>query len=375
MTTRNKSEKTHLENEFKIPTLMLDPFSIKMQKRFLCRFWRLLDKTPNKAKNDGHKFTRAISIPTKGQKRKRCSSPKQNVKYSEKAKELIENAAVSNDPSKTYSLTEVPINLKILAEVVLDRKFNLDKINELIDVDIYTELIAARFKTFRNEKCDSSNGNVNASKAMESSFKNYRRYHELLALKHVFPEQDLPQLYELDGIDQESKDNLLKHGFIEKKSFSFIYQIFAECFVGEYLANNFRDVNARNLLIKHVFRRRNFVNICKFLKHNLLQNGTEQSLCEMIESFIEITCNDSLRQQANTIAQKICKLFFQYPKNFQLDIDKTYVRYAVAKIPNDLSVILPDEILEYDRINEYEIYRIRYRGKGFPENLDMPTIE
>lgn len=373
--TTRKSEKNHLENEFKTPALMLDPFSIKMQKKFLCRFWRLLDKTPNKAENVGHKFTRAISISTKGQKRKRCSSPKQNVKYSEKAKELIENAAVSNDPSKTYSLTEVPINLKILAEVVLDRKFNLDKINELIDIDIYTELIAARFKTFRNEKCDSSNGNVNASKAMESMFKNYRRYHELLALKHVFPEQDLPQLYELDGIDQGIKDNLLKIGFIEENSFSFIYQIFAECFVGEYLANNFRDVNARNLLIKCVFRKRNFVNICKFLKHNLQQNGTEQSLCNMIENFIENTCNDVLKQQANTIAQKICELFFQYPKNFQLDIDKTYVRYAVAKIPNDLSVILPDEILENDRINEYEIYRIKYRGKGFPENLDMPTIE
>lgn len=383
--TTRKNEKDHLEDELKSSAFTLDPFNKKQQNMFLSRFWRLLDKTPNKAKAIGHKDTRArpedSPQPSKRRKLKQpetlnSSQSESSIRYSKKARELIKKANQSKDPTKTYSLTEVPFNLKVLAEVVLERKFNLDKINELVDVDIYKEIIDAVFHKYKNEKCGTSNENISASNVTKSMFKNYRYYHELYALKHIFPEHELPQLNSLKKIDKEIKDNLLKMQFLKSQNenaFSFEHQIFAECFVGKHLANDLQDENIRNLVIKHVFRKRNYANICNFFKYYILQDGKAQNLREFFEESIEMMCkNDDLKQQAKAIAEKLYDFFWEYPKNFQLYIDESSVRCAVAIIPNDSPIILSYDLLENRPVYEYEIRRICYKGTSFHESTSKP---
>lgn len=350
-----KDEKDYLENDLLTPAFTLDSFTRSDQKSFLNKFWRSICTVPKKLHRAGYRPSiSSLSNGRKAQKGMKINEIKE--KFSKNADRLIEKANPKNDIPNSYSITEIPFNLKILAELVYDRNFELGKIDEMVDVDMYKELIDAKFNEFKKEKCGSSNENLSTNKVFEASFKVYREIHQKLALKQIFTAQEMVQLRE------DEQDNLNKIGFLKENSFEFIFYIFAEYFVGEYLANNLRNEDIKDILFEHVLCTRNYTNICKFFKHSLKENNYGLLRKTLSNRIIKLSTNEIMRQKAPDIATEILNLFITYPKNFQLKIARNYVAFAVAKIPNKSPNIIPDNLLTNEPDGKYELYKKTYRN-------------
>lgn len=360
ISTRN-SEKTHLENEFSSPSFTLGALSESDQITFLARFWRWLCTSRKTLNESGYRPI--IPEDSKRIRRRRNTNidkkiEKKDQKYSKLAKEFIvivnnTDKSSKHDNANSFSLNEIPLSLQMMAELVHRRNFDMKDVVKMTDIVMYEEIIKASFDYYKNRKRE----NLNASYKLQYDL------HYDLAVKQIFPEVKTHSSKKLS--DEGVRNALVEIGLL-KPNLEFIHRIYAEYFVAEYLANNLHEENAQQILENILFNRM-FANISKFFEHNLKPENFDRMKSILEASIVRLCTNEETKQLAPTIATEAFDHFLTHPKNFQLQISKDFVRFAVVKIPKDKPEVIQDELVTHEKnlIGEHAFYKKTYeRGKA-----------
>lgn len=113
--------------------------------------------------------------------------------------------------NKNRDFNLVPLNLKMLAEVFLEKGSQRPEKLEL--PELYDRFIKAKLDIYHQDKSRTPQGNVGASTKVEIFSNILRGVHHELALKRFFPEKSLPSLDKLSTFE-----NFLGEGKKQEKS-------------------------------------------------------------------------------------------------------------------------------------------------------------
>lgn len=319
ITTRT-NEKDYLQNELKTPAYVLTTFSEPNQKDFLVKFWNFnrstsahsTNETPSEINFDGH------------------------------AQDLVEMAKTRHGGDEYYSLTEIPLTLKLLAERVQNNKFEFSSGN-MLGVQLYEGVIKDKFNRYDNEKAKSVRGNQASDTINDSNLYRLKAVHQELAFEHIFPNRNLRE-YSIEFIrfkedclkqNRHIGQELIRVGLIRNDKFDFIHRAFAEYFVCEYWVEHFGQVEEteKSKLIEEALKP-DLVNkkqfnlyghIRQLLKSQLENQANESNkfikFQNILQKLIEKYSNCSRIQdknEATSYAEKQFNRFFKDPKNFYL---------------------------------------------------------
>jgi ankyrin repeat protein len=222
--TTRPHQREYLEDKLQQLSYTLEPFSEENQVEFLSTFWCLkkwFTEAGNEKEEEG------------------------KTKLEMYAKELIRKLFQSISDKH---FTGIPLQCRMLAEAFVKEarefftsaKSMPDLTFELDLLGLYNRFIEMKYEIFVKEKGRISTTNMTTIEAGRQLVKNILQDHQILALKILFPEEQLAHL-KIDSQCTSSEEDLTRTGIVQisnEGKLHFIHRAFAEYFVADFFVNH-----------------------------------------------------------------------------------------------------------------------------------------
>ncbi|KAL1505806.1 hypothetical protein ABEB36_005283 [Hypothenemus hampei] len=266
-TTTRVHLKEFLQQELLSPAYILNVFNEIDQIEFLNKFWRwsVKSKMEDLQIEKQHKYLQDIihkTDPAKSNDQIEINDILNNLDFQNFAKDLINQWDSVNFRQQNF--TQVPLHLKMLAEVVFDNDFKLPENIGL--TNLFDDFIENKFKIYYYGK-NILVGNVLSDDVREGHSMLLRKDHSLLALSVLFPTKMWPQPANRTLI-------LARVGLVITYDvrIDFVHRSFAEFFLADFLIHNLHSLEIQELLLRTILVEKQYLLATLFFDENLINH-------------------------------------------------------------------------------------------------------
>ncbi len=314
ITTRPHMKST-LENNLNIFAYFLKSFSENEQIDFLTRFWKkslkfsestddptenseectkILRNNLEKIHSGFRQLTESISNPKDKESIQRlveeiCSILKKKSPEQDKPEAKLQRLMKEIDDLSLYAyaqmllkrlsesirdkereLTSIPLQIRMLAEVVFQKKFELPENLGLFE--LYTLFVERKIEIYIKDKAKMQK-NVFTQAIIDDHLTSLKIIYQNVALKELFDEQNekfiVKNVY--SKINKNENETFIRSGLadISNEKHRFIHHTFAEYFIALWLTINLQDEQIQNLLLTRILILQDYAVIRLFFNGHL----------------------------------------------------------------------------------------------------------
>lgn len=380
--TTRPHEKDYLEQELGTPAYILNQLSRSDRIDFLSRFWKWhlafsFDSSSGEIYTKTHEEIRTYLKEIKLPDADYAKQLKKNISYilqkysirnvnkfnelrkainrmnfAPYAEELLNESLLGKNPKS-------PLHLKMLSEIMFDRKFQFQ-------VDTLTSI----YDRFVQEKSNFTESN-----------KHFNEVRSKIAVEHLFPNEAFCSNSKAFDISDHEKQELIRYGLLvwNKGKLQFIHRSFCEYFCSEYLINNLKDEEVQKFLIKKNFLLDDDVLISQFLNKKI--ENEKIKLKEAAVQLVRVNLGEEqmlLHRVAKDGYHGICKFLLNSVRHINdLHVDlltktdfqnQNVLRVAVSNTSlynYDISIIstISEHIAKYPKIQKELLLETNDRGE------------
>lgn len=343
--TTRLNKKKHLESTLNSPAYLLNPWENKDQIEFLYKFWKwslqygkepYSDKVYAKSYQEIIKNLKELSHTFLSQQIAHIlksfpenSNPDQINDSGEDEKNSLEELRKAineldfddyifslidhweKSVNKDQNFMNVALHLKMLTEVLVEKKFPSPESMDLFD--LYHEFFTIKFKVYYKEKGDITNTNAVRETSGDVLSNTLSRVHCELAVRISFGRESqnvkLPGMDSLKIFQKDLNENkalpkkraleeLLRVGLLTPNR-EFIHRSFAEYFMSKYLIDNLTDPEVQGILFKKILVQDEYDVICKFFDNHLKKELKDLDLTEKIRLEMLKLIEDDLNKNSH----------------------------------------------------------------------------